>query len=234
VEVSPEQAEPEAPPDTPYYSTANSIAANPEPDQVVEKPKSDGVQEEVMRTREVLQPEPEPPKPEPQPEPPPQPQAEPEPPPGPSDLGVGPERPPQRTRPRTLVEARLRQGILVGPKVRQAGGVRRRGALAVDAKGSPFGAYDAAVIAAIQQRWYALIDDSSIALSPGRVVITFTMHADGHLTDVQIQSQEVGEIQSLYCRKAITDPAPYARWPEEMHHILGRDYRDLRITFHYF
>lgn len=124
-------------------------------------------------------------------------------------------------------------GLLAGPKTRQEGGVDRRGSIALDAKASPFGAYDATVIAAIQKRWYDLLDDSSLAPRSGKVVIEFTMHYDGRVTDIKILEQEVGEIFSLYCSKAISDPAPYPEWPSAMRQAIGRDHRDVRITFYY-
>jgi outer membrane biosynthesis protein TonB len=241
VEVNPEQATAEAPPETPFYSTANTRAANPEPDKDTGTPKIAGSQEESLRTQEVLRPEPEPLQPTP---PTTEPTDAPEPIPSQAqatgDLAVTPDpstsqtdRPP---RARTLTEARLNKGILVGPKSRQEGGVRQRGALSLDAKGSPFGAYDAALIAAIQQHWYDLIEGnlSKSALRSGRVVITFTLHADGRVDNVEIRQQEAGEIQALVCSKAIKDPAPYAKWPDRMRTELGRDYRELRITFHYY
>jgi hypothetical protein len=239
VEVNPELASPEPPPDTPFYSTANTRAANPDPVVDTATPRIDGEQEKVLRTRDVLQPSPEPLQPSPP--------AETQPvDPGPEstaqkesatpstsgDLAVATatERP---ARPRTLTEARISRG-LAGPKADQKGGVRRPGSISIDAKWSPFGAYDAALIAAIQQRWYDLIEENALALRGGSVTIHFTLHSDGRVNNVEIADNQVGEIQALYCSKAIRDPSPYARWPEAMRHELGRDYREVRITFHYF
>jgi hypothetical protein len=59
------------------------------------------------------------------------------------------------------------------------------------------------------------------------------MHYDGRVTDLKILEQEVGEILALYCRKAISDPAPYAPWPNDMRRMIGKDVRDVRITFFY-
>jgi len=236
VEISPEQVVAEAPKDTPYYSTANTRASNPDPTED-ETTEIDGSQSQMVKTFDVLRPQPD--------------LLEPAPPPDliqiveqlaepalnqPSDLTVIPDTPlePVRPRPRTLVEARVRQGIQVGRRMNQQGGVSRRGAISLDAKASPYGAYDAALIAAVQKRWYDLLDSTAVAPRPGRVVVQFTLHYDGRVTDARVVEEEVGEIRSLYCRKAITDPAPYAQWPREMRTLMGRDYRDIRFTFHYF
>jgi hypothetical protein len=105
--------------------------------------------------------------------------------------------------------------------------------ISVDTKASPFGAYDAAMLAAVQKRWYDLLDSTSVAPRPGRVVVMFTLHYDGRVTDARVIEEEVGELRSLYCRKAITDPAPYERWPQEMRTLMQRDYREIRFTFFY-
>jgi outer membrane biosynthesis protein TonB len=234
VEVTPEQAVAEPPDDTPFYSVANARAANPEPD-TAEQPRLEGSQAVLPRTVDMLQPQPELLQPPPPPEVVPRiPQRT-----APADLAITSEAsspPPQelRPRPRTLVEARLRQGTLAGPMMRQEGGVNRRGAVSLDVKGSPFGAYDAALIAAVQSRWYDLIESSAVAPRTGRVVVQFTLHEDGRVTDARVVEQEVGEILSLYCRKAITDPSPYAPFPEGMRRLMDRNFRDVRFTFHYF
>lgn len=236
IEVSPDQAVADPPEDTPYYATANTRAANPDP-ATQPQAEIDGSQTVMVKTFDVLQPQPEllelapPTEIIPELEPLPEPALN-----EPSDLTIRPQSKPEilRPRPRTLVEARMRQGIQVGPRMRQEGGTDRRGAISLDAKASPFGAYDAALIQAVQKRWYDLLDASAVAPRPGRVVITFTLHADGRITDAKVAEEEVGEIRSLYCRKAVTDPAPYQAWPEDMRRLQGRDYRDIRFTFHYF
>ncbi len=231
VDVSPEQAAPEPPPETKFYSTQNTLAANPEPvDKDSDIPKIEGREEPVTKTFDTLRPAPvseptPPPEPEPEPETKPTPAQ-------PGDLALG--TPPQETRrrPRTLAEARMQKG-LVGPRTRQDGGVRRQGVVSLNVKSSPFGAYDAALVAAIQKRWYDLLEDTSVPLRPGRVVVEFTLHYDGRITELKIAEQDVGEILSLYCRKAISDPAPFSPWPKELRQLVGKDYRDVRISFFY-
>jgi outer membrane biosynthesis protein TonB len=241
VEVTPEQATPDAAPDSKFYGVANARAANPDPTVDTQQPKIEGTQDKVPKTFDTLRPQPEvQPEPPSQPDPEPEPKPEPAPkPPDPGELAVSqedpkkPAEPPKKPRPRTLVEARVQQGIIAGPKMRQDGGVRRRGAVSFDVRATPFGAYDAAVIAAIQQRWYDLLEESAIAPRSGKVVVEFTMHYDGRVTDVRVVEQEVGEILALYCRKAISEPAPYAPWPSDLRRMIGKDYREVRVTFYY-
>ena len=233
VDVHPQQVATEAPEDTPFYGVADAQAANPDPG-AADLPRLEGSQEVMPRSVDILQPQPE----LLQPPPPPEPVARLEQRTAPADLALTGEpssTPPEsRPRPRTLVEARMRQGTLAGPMLRQEGGVGRTGAVSFDVKGSPFGAYDAALIAAVQKRWYDLIDASTVAPRSGRVVVQFTLHQDGRVTDTRVVEQEVGEILSLYCRKAITDPSPYAPFPDGMRRLMDRNYRDVRFTFHYF
>jgi hypothetical protein len=229
VEVTPEQSTPEPPKDPKFYSFANSQAANPDASVDTGVPKIDGTQDKVPKTFDTLRPsaEPLPPTPPPEPE---EPQTQ------PRDLTVGdspPPKPPKQERPRTVAQAQLQQGIIAGPRMRQDGGVKRRGAVSLDTKATPFGAYDAAVIAAIQKRWYDLLEDSTAAPKSGKVVLDFRMHSDGHITDLKVVEQDVGEIRALYCRKAVSDPAPYAPWPSDMRRMIGKDYRDVKFTFFY-
>jgi len=229
VEVTPEQATPEPPKDPKFYSFANSQAANPDASVDTGVPKIDGTQDKVPKTFDTLRPQAEPLQPAPPPEP-----EETEP--SPRDLTVGeapPVKPPKQERPRTVAQAQLQQGIIAGPRMRQDGGVKRRGVVSLDTKATPFGAYDAAVIAAIQKRWYDLLEDSTAAPKSGKVILEFRMHSDGHITGLKVVDQDVGEIRALYCWKAVSDPAPYAPWPSDMLRVFDKGYRDVRFTFYY-
>jgi outer membrane biosynthesis protein TonB len=233
VEVLPEQATVEPPKTAEFYSTANSQAANPDAEVDTGVPKIDGSQDKVMRTVENLRPQVEPLQPAPAP---PEPAPEPAPAPAqPGDLAFvrpDPSEPP-RKRPTRVSQVRPEGSMLAGQRMRQDGGVQRRGRVSLDAKATPFGAYDAAIIAAIQQRWYDILDDGGTSTRTGKVGIEFRLHYDGRITDVRVMEQDVGELLSLYCRRAVSDPAPFAPWPEEMRQMVGRDYRDVRFTFYY-
>jgi outer membrane biosynthesis protein TonB len=141
------------------------------------------------------------------------------------------------SRPLTLAEARLRQqhGAIAGEKFKQDGGVRRYNMVpSVDAKATPFGAYDSSVFYAIQQRWYDLLDNARYTGDRrGKVVIEFRLHYDGRISNLKIVESNVGEFLSTICRMAIEDPAPYEKWPPDMRKMVGADYREVTITFYY-
>lgn len=67
IEVDPTAATEQTPPDTKYYSTANTLAANPDPPKVEQAvPKIDGRRENSLKTFDTTQPSPQPPPPAPQ------------------------------------------------------------------------------------------------------------------------------------------------------------------------
>ena len=85
----------------------------------------------------------------------------------------------------------------------------------------------------MQQRWYDLLDSSQFAQRSGKVVLEFRLTYDGRITDLKVSDNEVGEILSLLCQRAIMDPAPYARWPDDMRRMIGANYREVTFTFFY-
>jgi outer membrane biosynthesis protein TonB len=249
VSVSPAQATAEPPKDAKFYSDKNSLAANPEPDKITETPKIDGKQTEVVKTEDVprrvftpLQPStPAQPPQEAQPEIKPKPAytpgdltlAKPSPTPRNDEGDANEARPP---RPRTLTEARARQmdSRLPGDKMKQDGGVSRRHELAsLDTKATLFGAYDAALVEAIAQHWYSLLDDQAYASdSRGKVVLQFSLHYDGRVTDMNMAENTANDLLGLLCQKAVLDPAPFGAWPSDMRRTLG-DIRHIQFTFYY-
>jgi hypothetical protein len=245
IEVPVDLAVEEPPKEANYYGAFNARAAQPEPAPVDRQtPKIDGTQDKVPRLEDNPRPVKFPLQPDPaalaKTAPPPTPPPAPAPQPG--DLTVGqPSRQPADTatgtgkpdRPRTLAAARAARGLLAGERMRQDGGVSRRGRLSVDVKGSPFGAYDAAFIAAVQQRWYDLIDSSQVVPRSGKVQLQFRLTYDGRITDMRVNEETVGDLLTLLCQRAVLDPAPYARWPADMRRMIGQDYREVTITFYY-
>lgn len=253
VEVDPAHAEPEPPKETKNYSTHNSLAANPEPKKA-DVPKIDGTQKNVQRTIDSEKPQPKPPEPAPLA---PKPseakpvEANPRPKPEVGDMAMAkveakPLQPSKgdgnqetekpRERPRTLREAMTRNPALAGRKIQQDGGVERnRGArVSLDAKGSPFGNYDSVFVAIVQERWYALLDSNRFMLDRrGKVALTFRLHYDGRITQVETDENTVGDLLGMLCQKSILDPAPFPKWPTEMRQVVGTDYRDVRFTFYY-
>jgi outer membrane biosynthesis protein TonB len=247
VNVTQAQQTEKAPDNAKYYSDKNSQAANPTADKETDTPKITGTQDQVAKTIDVpkkefvpLQPS-TPPKAVQAPQPQEEEKARPAQRPG--DLAFAkPEQPrpdtgtKSRPRPRTLKEAMAQKADsqIPGEKMRQEGGVGRRLELAsLDAKATPFGAYDAAMIEAISQRWYSLLNERSYASdSRGKVVLQFILHQDGRISEMNVAENSAGEVLSLLCQKAVLDPAPFSPWPTEMRRILGEK-RNIQFTFYY-
>lgn len=248
VDVSPSAATTEAPKNAKFYSAKNSLAANPGAEKDLDVPKITGKQTEVVKAVDTqrskydqLQPDfaalekqrelAEASKPRSTK--------------APGDMVMA--KPDvtlrqddgftEHSRPRTIAEALRRQNRtqLVGEKMKQDGGVsRNRIEASFDAKATPFGAYDAAFIEAIQSRWYDLLDQISYnSYRSGRVVISFRLNYDGRITDVRLVESTVGDMLALLCQKAILDPAPYEKWPQEMRELAQKDFRDITFTFFY-
>lgn len=252
VEVTPEVAVTEPPKEAKFYGALNAVASNPDPKIEAPVPKADGTQNKIPRMADVpkqeafpLQPtvpKPAEPKPEemkaapPKSEPPgdlakvktPDPPA-----PAPVKAEPAPEKAVMQTppRPRTLEEARRQQG-LTGERLRQEGGSQHRGKLSFDVKSTPFGSYDAAFIAAVQNAWYRVLDSGGYVHRSGKVVIQFRLTFEGRILDMKVQENEVGEILGLLCQRAIMDPAPFAPWPRDMRRTMGNE-RVVTFTFYY-
>jgi len=249
VNVSPAQATAEPPKDAKFYSDKNSKAANPEANKITEVPKITGQQTQVPKTEDIprekftpLQPS----RPAEQARVA-QPEIKPKPAYTPGDLTMAKPSPTPRTtegdaneakpaRPRTINQAlaQLRESQPPGQKMQQDGGVRRRNEIAsLDTKATPFGAYDAALVEAISQRWFSLLDARDYASdSRGKVVLQFRLHYDGRITDMNMAENTAGEVLGLICQKAVLDPAPFATWPSDMRRTLG-DIRSIQFTFYY-
>jgi hypothetical protein len=104
----------------------------------------------------------------------------------------------------------------------------------VDAKATPFGAYDAAFLAAVQKRWNDLLDQAQFARDGrGHVVLQFRLHQDGTISDMKMVENTSTEVLGVICVSAVLDPAPYERWPIEMRRLNAGPYRDIRFTFYY-
>jgi hypothetical protein len=141
---------------------------------------------------------------------------------------------PPRERPRTIAAAMQQKWMIAGERMKQEGGVRQTGRIALDVKGTPFGGYDAELVAAIQSKWYYLIDQTGTGHNrTGHVVLEFKLHHDGSVSGMNEMESTVGEFLSVLCQKAVLDPAPFRKWPTEMRLLFKQDYREVRFTFYY-
>ena len=222
-----------APKNAKFYSSQNSIAANSEADQDTDTPKLNGTQTDVPQTETAprqnfnrLQPQP----PDNQPQ-----EAKPAVQTGDLTLGTPAELQKPEQRPRTIRQA-LAQNHLQGVQIRQDGGVRRRAMVpSFDALGTPFGAYDEAIVEAIQQYWDNELDSQQFAQDrTGRVTLRFHLNYDGTVSDMQVLDNTVGELLCYVCQQAVTQPAPFAPWPSDMRRMVGENYREITFTFYYY
>ncbi len=229
LEVPPSMASEDAPEDSKYYSNQNSRAADEQSEKETPKPKIEGTQDKIARTVDSQSASPAKPAP-PEPKPPP-PKAETL---NPTVAKPKPKPEPKPRRPRTVAEAKAKQlAMIQGQKMKQDGGVKKRATMVgLDAKASPFGDYDARLIAAIQTRWNQILDQYYVP-SVGQVVLTFNLWSDGKVTNVQVERSTVNTILALKCERAVKEPAPYAPWPEKMQDEIGSDRRFVRFTFYY-
>jgi hypothetical protein len=227
----------EAPPNAKYYSSQNSRAADQtKGDKDI--PQLNGKQTEVAKTENVPRPDFN----KLQPAHPAQPQPS-SPAIRPGDLTLGkPENSQQQEqpRPRTVSKALAQQAHrLPGQQMKQEGGVQRHLEISsLDAKATTYGVYDAALIDAVSQSWYHLLDQTRYASdTQGKVVIQFNLHSDGSVTDLKIAGDTAdgvpGGIWAMICQAAIENAAPFARWPGDMLHEIGSNFREVRFTFYY-
>ena len=112
-------------------------------------------------------------------------------------------------------------------------GVSRIGIAAFNVASSPFGEYDRALIRAVQNRWYALIDQNRLYEHTGTVVLHFELLADGTVHDLTTKDNSAGITLGLFCEKAIVESAPFAPLPESLQRLIGGDPREIVFTFYY-
>lgn len=144
-------------------------------------------------------------------------------------------KPPEKKRPRTLREARAENHI-AGLQMQQEGGVKRHALKSsLNAIATPFGAYDRAIIEAIQQRWYDLLDSQQYAQDrTGKVTIQFHLNPDGTVTESKITHNTVGAVLGYICLEAILQSAPFGKWPPDMRRMIGTNFREITFTFYYY
>jgi hypothetical protein len=134
-----------------------------------------------------------------------------------------------------MAEAARRKGALPSERMKQEGGVKQFGlASTLDVKATPFGSYDAAIIAAIRQHWYNLLESRPFAANySGKVVLEFRLNSDGSVSHMKMNENTVTDILGLLCQRAVQEPAPFAKWPADLRRMVGKEYREVRFTFYY-
>ena len=142
---------------------------------------------------------------------------------------------PRRKPIKRLAQAMEQKGIVRGEKMLQAGGSSRFSiSPSFDVKSTPFGEYDLRMIAAVQERWWALLEERHYGLErTGKVVLKFRLHGDGSVSQMTTAETTVGETLSFTCEAAVMGAAPFGRWPSVLK-AQALDPREITFTFHYY
>lgn len=105
---------------------------------------------------------------------------------------------------------------------------------------SVFHHYDETNISKISDHFIELMDSmppykrqSPRGSVPGRVDMTFHLHADGKIDDLNVESTTVEEARVEICKKAILDLAPFASWPTDIRRAFTNDFRVVHYTFNF-
>ncbi len=229
----------EAPQNTKYYSSKNSVASDDSSKKTAEVPQLNGKQTDAPATQDVSRPQfskspdgadnhqadasgdssgPKPSE-------------------NAGDLTLGkPDDQQEQPRPRTLKEAYAEMAKrLPSMTMKQDGGVQNKARVPTyDVKVTGFGEYDARFIETVSHNWWNLLDSNQFAEDrTGKVVLYFQLNYDGSVSQMRVGETTVGDLLAYVCEKAVLDGAPYDRWTQDMRLQLG-DSRTVEFTFRYY
>ena len=141
-----------------------------------------------------------------------------------------PVTPPAR---KTVAGSNSRRELAAAKSRATSLGVRRLGVEALNVASSPFGAYDKALIYAVQSRWYEVLNTQRMDTHAGTVELKFDLLADGSVANMEMKANSAGPALGLYCQKAVVESAPFAPLPEDLKRLIGGDSREIIFTFYY-
>ncbi|MGH7942820.1 MAG: hypothetical protein ACREFR_17310, partial [Limisphaerales bacterium] len=228
----------EAPKNTRYFSTQNSIASDDSVKKTAEVPKLNGKQTDMAATADVARPQfsksPD----------------------GADthqanqsaersgprasetagDMMLGkPDEQQKQPRPRTLKEAYAEMAKrLPSLTMREEGGAGHHArSSAFDVKVTGYADYDQRFAETVDNNWYNELDSHQFAEDRvGKVVLYFQLNYDGTISQMRVGESTVGDLLAYVCEKAVLDGAPYERWTENMRLQLG-DYINVEYIFEY-
>jgi hypothetical protein len=96
-----------------------------------------------------------------------------------------------------------------------------------------FAAYDSRLVKSITNSWFSLLKPVEPKAKRGIIVLRFSLHSDGSVTDVKVTRNTTASSLESVCEKAVLDPAPYEHWMPEMLASEGKTYRTITFTFNY-
>jgi outer membrane biosynthesis protein TonB len=142
------------------------------------------------------------------------------------------QRTTQRKARKSLAQVRQEKGIIVGEQMKQDGGVARQGLGAFNVSRGPMGEYGSRMWAAVQQKWYAILDERRFAGEHvGKVVVKFKLYPNGSVDEVVAVEDSAGE--GVFCEIAITGAARFGEWNNEMRSTYGSKPLDCMCVFWY-
>lgn len=112
-------------------------------------------------------------------------------------------------------------------------GTTNVGVLGQDARWSEYGDYLQELIEVVDREWHGIVEESNLHYRPNsHVTVTFTINPKGEVkvTGVENFADDVCVGQ---CESAITNPAPYRKWTEQMIAVLGQE-QTLTFGFYYY
>ncbi len=134
-----------------------------------------------------------------------------------------------RERPRLASASTARSS----PLQNRLAGTPNLRALGIDARWNEFGQYMAELIESVDAEFQTITSGYRGHIASGtRVVVTFTLNADGEVKVTQIE-ETAGRVAVSQCQAAITNRMPYKRWSQAMIDVLG-DQQTITFGFYYY
>jgi len=130
---------------------------------------------------------------------------------------------------RTLQQQHVRPAIFADNEF----GTSNIGPTALNAKWSNYGVYMQRLIETVQLSWDHILEQSGIYPSPGTMVsVTFVLNSKGEIARIVSHKPEDSAPAIDACVSAITAPAPYGPWTDDMTSVLGTE-QEMTFTFLY-
>ena len=98
---------------------------------------------------------------------------------------------------------------------------------------NPFRAYDNKLIAAVQKRWYALVELHHLYPATGSVTVHFQVLVNGTVQHLEVSKNTAGKLLGLFCEKAVNESAPFDPLPPNLRALAGTQPRDINFIFYY-
>jgi hypothetical protein len=132
-------------------------------------------------------------------------------------------------RPQVVGQQHVRPAIFHENEI----GKRHGGVAAWDAKWSNYGQYLQKLIEAVQAQWERILTESRVYPTSGTTVtVKFKLNKDGRISEIVSVEGTAGTLAERACTSAITVPAPYGPWTDEMIAILGES-QELTFAFYF-